>query len=180
VHAEIDGASPTTQRSTGAVVARRLLIVALVVWGLHGLGHPGTFTLLDGVDLAVHETGHLVFGPFGEFIGVAGGTLFQLLIPAAFAISFWRRGDQHAACVALWWVAQSCGNVATYVADARAQELPLVGGGEHDWAYLLGETGLLSRDLQIAHDIRVFAVLLMIAAGIWGFLRAADQAADAT
>ena len=34
----------------------------------------------------------------------------------AFAASFWRRGDQHASCVALWWVAQNCGHVATYVA----------------------------------------------------------------
>jgi hypothetical protein len=28
--------------------------------------------------------------------------------------------------------------VAVYIADAPAEELPLVGGGTHDWAYLLG------------------------------------------
>ena len=40
------------------------------------LGCPdgGEGSLLDGVNLAIHETGHLVFGPFGEFIGFAGGT----------------------------------------------------------------------------------------------------------
>ncbi|MDB4885157.1 MAG: hypothetical protein JWN79_595 [Gemmatimonadetes bacterium] len=166
-------AAPGIAKGEGiAVVVRRVFLAALVVWGLYGLRHPGDFTLLDSVDLAVHETGHLVFGPFGEVIAVAGGTIMQLLMPAAFAVSFWRRGDQYGACVALWWVAQSCGNVATYVADARAQELPLVGGGEHDWAYLLGEAGLMSHDQQIARVIRAVAFAMMIGAGVWGVLRA--------
>jgi len=39
--------------------------------------------------------------------------------------------------VALWWVAQNLWNISVYVKDARAEELPLVGGGEHDWNYLL-------------------------------------------
>jgi hypothetical protein len=56
-----------------SAVARRLLTVALLVWGLYDLAHPARGTLLDGVDLAIHETGHLVFGPFGEFVGFAGG-----------------------------------------------------------------------------------------------------------
>ena len=168
---ELSGERVGTGSAPG-VLARRALTVALTAWGCWGLAHPGSFTLMDGVDLAVHETGHLVFAPFGEFVGVAGGTIMQLLMPAAFAASFWRRGDEHAACVALWWVAQSAGNVATYVADARAQELPLVGGGEHDWAYLMGETGLLSHDTQIARAIRLVAAALMLGAAVWGLRRA--------
>ena len=156
------------------VMARRVLSVVLLVWGLYDLSHPGRFTLLDGVDLAIHETGHLVFAPFGEFIGFAGGTIFQLLMPALFAVHFWRRGDRHAASIALWWVAQSAGNVATYVADARAQELPLVGGGEHDWTYLLAELGMLSRDTGIARAIRAAAFVLMAGATVWGLQHAAD------
>jgi hypothetical protein len=151
---------------------RRALSAVLLVWGLYDLSHPGRFTLLDGVDLAIHETGHLVFGPFGEFIGFAGGTIMQLLMPATFAAYFWRRGDRHASTVALWWVGQSLGNVATYVADARAQELPLVGGGEHDWAYLLGELGMMTRDTQIARLVRLVAYLLVIGSGVYGLMRA--------
>ena len=81
--------------------ARRILTVALFLWGAYDLAHPARGTLLDGVDLAIHETGHLVFNPFGEFIGFAGGTLFQLIMPLLFAGYFWRRDDQHAASVAL-------------------------------------------------------------------------------
>jgi hypothetical protein len=154
------------------VLARRALTVGLLLYGAYDFAHPGRGTLLDGVDLAIHETGHLVFGPFGEFIGFAGGTLFQLIMPLLFVGYFWRRGDRHAASVALWWVAQNCGHIATYVADARAQELPLVGGGEHDWAYLLGSLGLLSHDQGIARGFRMVGVLLLLASTAWGLISA--------
>ena len=156
--------------------ARRALSVALLAYGVYGLRHQGEGTLLDGVDLAIHETGHLVFGPFGEFIGFAGGTLFQLLMPTFFLIYFLRRRDQYAASVALWWVGQNCGHIAVYVADARAQELPLVGGGEHDWAYLLGRMGLLAQDQHIARDITSVGYLLVVGAALWGFLSATKVA----
>lgn len=83
--------------------ARRVLSLALLVYALYDLSDPGRGSLLAGVDLAIHETGHLVLGPFGEFIGFAGGTLFQLIMPMAFVIYFVRHGDRHAASVALWW-----------------------------------------------------------------------------
>ena len=34
---------------------------------------PLAGSFLDLVDLGIHETGHLVFAPFGEFMGFAGG-----------------------------------------------------------------------------------------------------------
>lgn len=160
-----------------AVTVRRLFTVALLVYGLYDLSHLGRGTLLDGVDLAIHETGHLVFGPFGEFIGFAGGTLFQLIMPATFVVYFARRGDGHAASVALWWVGQNCGHIAYYVADARAMELPLVGGGEHDWNYLLGELGLLARDQSISRAIVVAGVLLVLGSAAWGWVSAGRAAA---
>jgi hypothetical protein len=152
--------------------ARRVLTLLLLVYGLYDLAHPGRDSLLDGVDLAIHETGHLVFGPFGEFVGFAGGTLFQLIMPLAFVVYFWRRGDRHAASVALWWVGQNCGHIAYYVADARAQELPLVGGGEHDWNYLLGRMDLLAHDRGIAHGILAVGVLLVLVSTALGLVSA--------
>jgi len=152
--------------------ARRVLTLLLLVYGLYDLAHLGRGSLLDGVDLAIHETGHLVFAPFGEFVGVAGGTLFQLIMPLVFVGYFWRRSDRHAASVALWWVGQNCGHIAYYLADARAQELPLVGGGEHDWNYLLGRTGLLAHDQGIAHGVVALGVLLVLASATLGLVSA--------
>jgi hypothetical protein len=108
--------------------ARQLLVVALFVYGIVCLRDPGTFRLLDNVDLAIHETGHLVFAPFGEFLGFLGGTLLHLLFPLLFYGYFLRQQDRFAASVLLWWVAQNLWNISVYMADARAQRLPLVGG----------------------------------------------------
>lgn len=153
-------------------VARWGLLAGLAAYGFVTLRSPGTWRLLDGVDLAIHETGHLVFAPFGEYLAVLGGTLLQLLFPLAFVVHFLRRREPFAAAVALWWLAQSFWNVSVYVGDARAQELPLVGGGEHDWAYLLGEAGRLHQDRAIARLVHAVGALLYMAALALGALAA--------
>jgi hypothetical protein len=158
-------------------LVRRIISVALALYGAYLLAHLGQGSLLDGVDLAIHETGHLVFGPFGELIGFAGGTLMQLIMPALFIGYFVRRGDQHSASVALWWVGQNCANISIYAADARAQELPLVGGGEHDWAYLLGRFGWLAHDQGVGRAFHTLAILLMLGGTAWGLVTAAKSRA---
>jgi hypothetical protein len=140
--------------------ARRALTAVLAVYGGFLLLNPGHYGWLDSLDLAIHEFGHPLFGLFGEFIGSLGGTLMQLLMPAAFVAYFWRRGDRHAATVALWWIAQNLWNISVYVQDARAEELPLVGGGEHDWNYLLGTLGLLQQDRLIGDGVRLVGMLV--------------------
>jgi hypothetical protein len=160
----------TEQRSTAENQrwARLLLTGALAIYGIPCLLRPESGGFLDAVDLAIHETGHLVFAPFGEFLGFLGGTLFQLALPSAFVVYFWQRADRHAASVALWWVAQNFWNVSVYVRDARAQALPLVGGGEHDWAYLLGRLGWLQYDQAIALDLRLVGVAVYVYAIVAG------------
>jgi hypothetical protein len=103
----------------------------------------------------------------------AGGTLFQLIMPAIFVGYFLRREDRHSASVALWWVAQNFWNISVYAADARAQELPLVGGGEHDWAYLLGELHWLQYDQRIARIIWTAGVVLFVTAIAMGLFTVA-------
>jgi hypothetical protein len=149
-------------------LARRAFSAALALYGAYLLTHLGEGSLLDSVDLAIHETGHILFGPFGEVVGFAGGTIMQLLMPVMFVGYFARRGDQYGASVALWWVGQNCANVSVYAADARAQELPLVGGGEHDWFYLLSHLGWLENDQGVARSFHSLAVLLMLGAVAWG------------
>jgi hypothetical protein len=148
--------------------ARLLLTGALALYGIPCLLRPESGRILDAVDLAIHETGHLVFAPFGEFMGFFGGTLFQLALPVTFVVYFWRRADRHAATVALWWVAQNCWNISVYVRDARAQALPLVGGGEHDWTYLLGRLEWLQHDHAIALDVRLLGAAVYVYAIVAG------------
>ena len=70
-------------------------------------------------------------------------------------------------------------DLARYVGDARALELPLVSmspdGGDHDWNWLLDRSGLLAYDLRIAGVIRRSAAILLLvslAAGAWHSLQA--------
>ena len=83
-------------------------------------------------------------------------------------------GAANAVMVALWWVAQNLWNVAVYVQDARAEELPLVGGGEHDWSYLLGRLGLLNQDHRIGEGIRVLRILVYAWSCLMGWTYAAS------
>jgi hypothetical protein len=172
VDPNIDAVGSSSSRPASQRVPRLGLTIALAIYGVVSLRSPGAYRLLDSVDLAIHEAGHLVFAPFGEFIGFAGGTLLQLIVPTAFVVYFIRFGDRHAASVVLWWVAQNFWNISVYVRDARTQALPLVGGGEHDWAYLLGRLGLIQHDQGIGRAFHATGVLIFIVSVWWGFVTA--------
>ena len=167
-------------RSTTRRIGRALATSGLALYGVIILIDPG-FALIDNVNLPIHETGHLVFSPFGELITALGGTLFQLIVPALFIGYFLKQRDQFAASVALWWVAENLWNIAVYVADAQEQALPLVGGGEHDWAFILAELDVLQQGARIAAMLRVAGTLLFVVAIVWGYASAASEgdAADA-
>ena len=147
-------------------------MVVIAAWLSVYLRDGVHWSFLDDVDLAIHEAGHVVFSPFGEFMAVAGGTVLQVLVPAAFVGCFaWRR-DGFGAFVVLFWVSQSLFNVGVYIADARAQALPLVGGEYviHDWSWMLSRLRLLRRDEAIADGVRAAAAALWIVAVVGGLL----------
>ena len=148
---------------------RGALTVVLAIYGWLCLRNPRTYRWLDSLDLAIHETGHLVFSFGGEFLTLLGGTLLQLLVPLAFLVVLWRQGDRHGATVPLWWLGQNCWNISVYIRDARAQELPLVGGGEHDWALMLAELDWLQRDQAIGGAVFFVGFLLYLAAVVFGW-----------
>ena len=133
---------------------------------------PMQGSFLDIVDLPIHETGHLLFRPFGQFMMVAGGSLFQVIIPAIFVAYFvWQRSF-YSAAVVLLWVGQSLINVYIYAADAVVMRLVLTSGltgsegSFHDWNYLLTTVGLLGSTKTVAGIIRLLGTFTIIAGGI--------------
>lgn len=155
---------PLTNRARTAL--RLTTGAAIGAYALLRLSRPDRWDLLDDVNLAVHEAGHVLFQPFGDPLDVLGGSLFQVLVPLAFVAYFLVRRDPWSASVVLAWVGVSLTNVARYIADARAQDLPLLGGENviHDWWYLLIEWDLLPQDLVIARMVRMVATLVFIVA----------------
>ena len=132
---------------------------------------PMNGSFLDTVDLPIHETGHLLFRPFGEFMMIAGGSLFQIIVPAVFVGYFIRNEKYYSAAIVLFWVGQSVLNVFVYAADAVVMQLVLTSGvtgsegGFHDWNYLLTETGLINSTRVVAGLIRFLGTVTIMAAG---------------
>lgn len=124
-------------------------------------GEDSWIPVLDSANLAFHEAGHLVYGVFGEAAGLYGGVLGQLTFPLVAIGAFYFRRDATGLAVGAIWAAQNLFNIARYMADARAQELPLVGGGDHDFARIFSRWGVLHRDVQVAQDTRVIAWLVI-------------------
>ena len=165
---------------------RALLLAVLAYFGARHLADPEYGSIFSGLTLGVHELGHLVFAPLGHWMGIAGGSLMQVLAPLALAYGFLRQRDYFAIAVAGAWEAMSLTNLAVYVADARAEELPLVspfgGDPEHDWHFLLDSVGMLRHDTQLAAWTRLAAFLLLagsLAFGAWLCVRMARGRATA-
>src|SRR2546423_15574618 len=106
----------------------------LSVAGLAGLfflwcaWDPAQWHLIDGVNLIIHEAGHVVFMPFGEFVMIAGGSGFQVIVPVVFCAYFVYQRQYFAASVTSFWIGESILNVSVYAQDAVAMQLPLLGG----------------------------------------------------
>jgi hypothetical protein len=159
---------------------RMVLFLILLIWGLYFFFQPfangmAMQSVLHLVHLPLHEAGHVFFGFFGRFIGVMGGALGQTLMPLAFVLSFLWKHNPFAAAVCLWWLGHSFMDLAPYIADARALELPLLGGvtgrdvpDYHDFEYLLGRLGWLKYDQVLGHLAEKTGMLLMTAAFVWG------------
>jgi hypothetical protein len=143
-----------------------MLVLLLCVYiGISHLSNPAYWGFFGGVNLGIHEFGHLLFGVGGKFISVLGGTIAQLSLPIICAVAFLWQRDYFAICFCGVWFSSSMYNVAWYLADARAQQIPLLGGNAvtHDWHYLLSQMHILPWDKTIALILRVFAFMIM-----WG------------
>lgn len=150
---------------SGTAVAAASLGLAFCFWLL--LTDDDGFIFLDHVNLAFHEAGHPIFGLFGPTLGLYGGTIGQLVFPVVVLVAFWRQHDPIGCTVAAVWFFENFLNIARYMADARAQVLPLAGGGEHDWAEIFMRWGALSADTKIARIVAIAGWIGMLAAWSW-------------
>ena len=134
--------------------------------------HPADWRFVDNFNLVIHEAGHILFIPFGEFMTIAGGSLFQLIVPAAFALYFYRQEKTFSCSLVLFLLGESLINVSVYAGDAVLMELPLLGGDDsiHDWNWMLDRLGLLGHTLEIAGAIRALGTITIIAAAVCSFL----------
>jgi hypothetical protein len=124
-------------------------------------------SILQPLNLGVHECGHLIFSWAGQFLSVLGGTFMEAAAPFAGIWNFYRQRDYFALTLCFGWLSTVLFDVARYVGDARAMQIPLVSpfGVDtviHDWNYLLTNMGILAWDKSISSIILGFAVIAML------------------
>ena len=115
-------------------------VFGLMLWK----SEPGYIFFIDDANLLFHEAGHPFVGLFSDRLETYGGTMGQLVFPVVLAVSFWRKREAVSFAASVIWFFENWLNIARYMADARAQVLPLVGGGDHDWARIFGRWGCFS------------------------------------
>jgi hypothetical protein len=142
-------------------------LVCYFLFLIYALTDRTEFLFIDYVNLIIHEGGHFFFGWFGNTIMILGGTLGELLVPLLSGIYFfWQREITGTAFCGFWFF-ENFLYIGVYMADARAEALPLVGYGEHDWATLFGQWGLLLQDRAIGATTRAFGWVGMLATMAW-------------
>ncbi len=154
-------------------IPKLVFAILLSIYFLWIAYDPMQGSFLDNVDLPIHEFGHLLFRILGEFMGIAGGSLFQVIFPAVFVGYFvWQRSFYSAAIVSLW-VGQSILNVWVYAADAVVMQLVLTSGSTgaegsfHDWNYMLSHFGLLGSTKTVAGIIRFIGTSTIIISSVF-------------
>jgi hypothetical protein len=149
------------------------IAAALILWLAH-TGEHWVF-LLDSANLAFHEAGHPIFSILGESITVYGGTMGQLTFPLVAAWTFRRQHATASYSFTLLWLGENLFNIARYMADARAQILPLVGNGEHDWTEIFSRWHVLGGDTFIAGIVRLIGWGIILGAGAWLWYRSRES-----
>jgi hypothetical protein len=162
------------EASDWKAVSRRALIAWLTAYGLflwYAARDTEGFLFLDHANLVFHEAGHMLFSWFGHTIMILGGTLGELLVPLAVAVYFGVRRETAGVAFAGFWFFENFLYIGTYMADARAEQLPLVGMGDtldHDWNILFSQWGVLLQDRDIGAAVRGLGWLGML--GVMGWL----------
>jgi hypothetical protein len=159
-------------------LARAGLLIGLILWTWQfaraPMGVTSAASVLHLPNLVFHEAGHVLFTPFGRFMTVLGGSLFQFALPLALAIVFVKQRNPFGAVVSAWWAGENLLDVAPYIADARALQLVLLGGRTgaevqgHDWEYLLATLGWMRFDRTIGLGAHRLGLVIMIGALVWG------------
>lgn len=157
---------------------------ALVAWMIFYVGFllyafsaHGGFLFIDFANLVVHEGGHNLFGWFGPTLGLWGGTLLQWLVPFLLAAYFFTERQTSGFVFSLFFFFENWLYTATYMADARAQVLPLVTTGdpdfaEHDFNAIFTSLGVLDYDTKIGAVVRLLGWCGMLGCIVWMALKA--------
>jgi len=172
---------PGERRSRSIIGFQAAFLLFLIAWSwsyfwipIVALGFdPGW---MHNVHLVFHEAGHAITAMITDsrvpvvFMGSGLQVLFPLIVTVAF---YFCNHDAYGAALGLWWTGHSTLDVAPYIGDARALQLPLISGGTgaevegHDWEFLLDHWDVSQHDTEIAAWVALTGRVIMVLAFLW-------------
>ena len=155
------------------LIGLRILVLAYMAWLIvflmtdygtpQGRVHmPFVLIVTDWINLFIHEGGHGIFQIFGQFIYMLGGSLMQIILPAAAVFVFLRSG-MGTLPFTLFWLGENIVNVSVYMSDAPFRRLPLISKyATHDWGYITDTLGVthLAEDFGLA--VKILGILVCL------------------
>jgi len=168
------------------IMGQAAVLAVMVIWGVRLVSCKVmtaeiNYSFLHLVNLPIHEFGHILFRPFGEWMMYLGGSLFQCLLPALIGAAFiWMQRNPFAAGFCLWWSGENLVDVSPYIYDAKLMALPLTGEWNdavaelhvqrHDWHNILEPLGLVNSAPHIGMLVHAVGAGVMLLACLWGGL----------
>jgi hypothetical protein len=115
------------------------------------------------IDFGVHEASHLAVFFLPPILVAAAGSIGEVSFTLLLLIATIKAKSYFAAVFAGLWVMLGFMSAGRYMADARAQSLPLIGPGEtvqHDWHFVFSQLGWLNADTMIGGGMRTLGIFI--------------------
>lgn len=123
------------------------------------------------VEFGVHEASHIVFAFLPAVFVAAAGSFGEISFTLLLLFATLKAKAYFASIFAALWVMLAMNSVGNYMADARAQSLPLIGPGDtvkHDWNFVFGELGWLNNDMIIGRTVTIIGDIIGVVALLFG------------
>jgi hypothetical protein len=135
---------------------------------VHSPRMPGVIWFLHLIFLFIHEGGHAIFRPFGDTIYFLGGSIMQVLAPAAWIAAALHERSKLAA-PALFFTGYSLVDVSVYIKDAEMRVLPLIGGHKtrHDWWTVLSKYDALDLGRPLGETVFWLGMTMAVCGIVW-------------
>lgn len=168
--------SPDGSYARSRVLAGWAALAWCALYGWFTVVRATDVPVLSFMQLAVHEVGHRLFAPFGEYPMLVMGSGSEILAPLllAVALTLWPAKRNLVAAGAVLAVASAaCQHTAMYMADAPRGEMMLIGSSESDWLRIfdgywdtLYKADIYAGRMRAAGIALWFAAMGLVAAGI--------------
>ena len=141
---------------------------------LHFSAENSNNLILSGmyfVEFGVHEASHLAVFFLPAILVAAAGSIGEMSFTLLLVYAALKGKSYFAAVFAGLWVMLSFMSAGRYMADARAQLLPLIGPSEtvqHDWHYVFSQLGWLGADTAIGGTVQGIGIAIGVASLLFG------------